>query len=112
MALNTSTFDAFRAPKAFNLVVGLSVTFLRVDIEDPGCGGGGSTNKPLWCHHPSMDTILPDNSHPVLQTIHTIGDLGEVIDTHGLLLGVEGAVVSSCALKLSTSQQLGNNYIV
>ena len=53
-----------------------------------------------------MDTFLPDDSHAVLQSIHSIGDFGKVIDAHGLLLGGEGAVVRAGALEISTGQQL------
>ena len=53
-----------------------------------------------------MDTFLPDDSHAVLQSIHSIGDFGEVVDAHGLLLGGEGAVVRAGALEISAGQQL------
>ena len=46
-------------------------------------------------------TSLPDDGHPVLQPVDAIGDLGEVMEAHGLLPGGEGAVVGAGALEVS-----------
>ena len=46
-------------------------------------------------------TSLPDDRHPVLQPVDAIGDLGEVMEAHGLLPGGEGAVVGAGALEVS-----------
>ena len=70
----------------------------RVDVEDPGGGGRGGAYEPLGGHHAGVDAALPDDRHPVLNPVDSVGDLGEVIDAHGFLFRGEGAVVSAGAL--------------
>lgn len=38
-------------------------------------------------------SLLPDDGHPVLHTIHSIRDLGEVVFAESLLAHGKGAVV-------------------
>lgn len=38
-------------------------------------------------------SFLPDDGHPVLHPVHSVGDLGEVVFAEGLLAHGEGAVV-------------------
>lgn len=40
-------------------------------------------------------SFLPDDGHPVLHPVHTVGDLGEVVFAKGLLAHGEGAVVGA-----------------
>lgn len=40
-------------------------------------------------------SFLPDDRHPVLHAVHSVGDLGEVVFPQGLLTHGEGAVVRS-----------------
>lgn len=47
-------------------------------------------------------SFLPDDRHPVLHTIHSIRDLGEIVFTQGLLAHREGAVVCSCHTEIVT----------
>ena len=48
---------------------------------------------------PGMNSLLPDDGHPVLESVDPVGDLGEVVHAQGLLLRVEGAVVCAGAYK-------------
>lgn len=38
-------------------------------------------------------SFLPDDRHPVLHSVHSVGDLGEVVLAESLLAHREGAVV-------------------
>ena len=54
-------------------------------------------------------TLLPDDRHPVLHAVHSIGDLGEVVLAQCLLAQTEGAVVCPCYTQVITREETGRN---
>ena len=48
-------------------------------------------------HSPAVNSSLPDDGHPVLEAVDAVGNLGEVVLAHRLLLAIERAVVSAGA---------------
>jgi len=49
-------------------------------------------------------TLLPDDRHPVLHPVHSVGDLGEVVLPQRLLAHREGAVVRPGEAQVITDQ--------
>ena len=76
-------------------------TFLRVDVENFGCRCTGYVHESFLGHDSGMYSFLPNDRHPVLQSVDTIGDFCKVILAHGFLAAVECAVVGSGTLQLS-----------
>jgi len=47
-----------------------------------------------------VHTFLPEHCHPVLYTIHAIGNLRKIVFAQSLLLGIERAIVAAGNLKI------------
>lgn len=75
-------------------------TLSRIQVEDSGGVRAGDRNESHGVHYASVRTLLPEHCHPVLHTIHAIGNLCKIIFTHGLLLGIERAIVAADNLKI------------
>mmetsp|Transcript_5954 Transcript_5954/g.13538 ORF Transcript_5954/g.13538 Transcript_5954/m.13538 type:complete len:265 (+) Transcript_5954:595-1389(+) len=54
----------------------------------------------------SGDTFVPGHGHAVLDAVDTVGDLGEIVLAHRLLVSVEGAVVRAHSVQVAGGQQL------
>lgn len=51
-------------------------------------------------HH----ALLPYHRHPVLDTVHPIGNLSEVVFPESFLAGVEGTVITPCGAQIATGK--------
>ena len=56
-------------------------------------------------------SFLPDDRHPVLHTIHSVRDLGEVILAQGLLAHIKGAVVCARHTEVITSKEKKHGHV-
>lgn len=70
-------------------------TLPRVEVEDLGGIGTGYGDETRRIHDTGVHALLPDDGHAVLDAVHAVRDLGEVVLADGLLVGVEGAVVAA-----------------
>lgn len=52
-------------------------------------------------HH----ALFPYHGHPVLNTVHPIGDLREVVFPQSFLAGVKSAVVTACCGQIATAEK-------
>lgn len=50
---------------------------------------------------PTHHTFVPDDGHPLLCAVGSLGDEGEVVFPHGSLRGVEGAVGTARHLEVA-----------
>lgn len=50
-----------------------------IKVEDLCSVGAGHRHEPGRVHYSSVHPFLPNNRHPIFDTIHAIGDLGEII---------------------------------
>jgi hypothetical protein len=67
----------------------------RIEVEDLGGVGARDGDETRRVHYPIVDTLVPHNGHAVLDAVHAVRDLGEVILAQCLLLAVERTVVAS-----------------
>lgn len=74
--------------------------FSRIQVKDFGGIRAGDRNESRRVHYASMHTLLPEHRHPILHTIHTIGNLGKIVFAQSLLLGIERAIVAADNLKI------------
>ena len=66
---------------------------LGIDVEDARDVGRGDGDELLLGQPPGVDARRPQHRHAVLEPAGAVGDLGEVLGAHALLLGREGAMV-------------------
>jgi hypothetical protein len=53
------------------------------NIKDLGSICTGHGHKATWTHLPCVHALLPYNGHPILQAIHSVGNLAKVLGTLG-----------------------------
>lgn len=73
----------------------LDTAFLGVKIEDLGRCGTGNVDKAVSRHLAIVHALLPNHAHSVLDAVHAVRDLTEIVFSKGLLVGVECAVVGA-----------------
>lgn len=71
-----------------------------IQVEDLGGVRAGDRDESRGVHYAGEDALLPEDRHPVLDAVHAVGDLREVVLAHGLLFGVERAVVTADHLEI------------
>lgn len=72
----------------------------RIQVKNFCSIRAGDRNESRGVHYASVYTLLPEHRHSILHTIHTVGNLGEIIFAQSLLLGVERAIVAADNLKI------------
>lgn len=83
---------------------------LGVQVEDPGGVGAGDCDEARRVHEPTVDGLLPDDRHPVLDSVHAVRDFRKVVLPQGLLVRVEGAVVTARHLESVSGENRGFSY--
>lgn len=64
-------------------------TLARIEVEDACCVCAGGCDELHGIEDAGYDTVVPYDGHAVLQAVDTVGNLGEVVLSHLLLLGGE-----------------------
>lgn len=81
-------------------------TLSRIQIEDFGGVRAGDRNESRGIHYASMYTLFPKHCHPVLHTVHAIGNLRKIIFAQSFLLGAERAIVATDNLEIISEKLL------
>lgn len=93
--------DRLRIPdKNIRIRARSDTALARVDIEDFGriCTGDG--NEPLRVDQSRLDTFIPDDGHPVLDTVDAVRNLSKVAKAEFFLVLIEGAVIAAGRLQI------------
>ena len=75
-----------------------------IDIED-FCGICWSNSyKSTWVHLARSNSFLPNDRHPILNSINTIGNLSKIIFTKSFLWTGESTVICTSSLKIAAAK--------
>lgn len=77
----------------------------RVQVEDPGGVRAGDRDETLGIHYAGVDALFPEHGQSVLDAVHAVRDLREVLLTQSLLLGVERGVVAADNLQIISEKR-------
>jgi hypothetical protein len=66
-----------------------------IHIKQLGSLSRGDPHKLILGQQPTPHTLRPHHCHPIFNTVDAIRDLSEIVLSHTLLLGAEGAVVGA-----------------
>lgn len=72
----------------------------RIQIEDFGGVRAGDRNESHGVHYASVYTLFPEHCHPVLHTVHAIGNFRKIIFAQSFLLAGERAVIATDYLEI------------
>lgn len=75
-------------------------TLSRIQVEDSGGVRAGDRDESRGVHYASVHTFLPEHRHPVLHTVHAVGNLCKIVFAHSFLLGIERTIVAAGNLKI------------
>mmetsp|Transcript_29009 Transcript_29009/g.52090 ORF Transcript_29009/g.52090 Transcript_29009/m.52090 type:complete len:202 (+) Transcript_29009:1044-1649(+) len=83
-----------------------NAALLWVHVEDLGSIGTSDRNKLAWGQLARNHAFGPHNPHAVLNAVHPVGDLGEIVLPHSLLVSVESAIIGPNDLQITTCQHI------
>lgn len=78
----------------------LNAPLARIQIENLGRIRAGHRHKLARIDDARMDALLPDDRHAILDAVHAVRDLGEVVQAELLVRLVEGAIVAARRLQM------------
>mmetsp|Transcript_45093 Transcript_45093/g.75942 ORF Transcript_45093/g.75942 Transcript_45093/m.75942 type:complete len:399 (-) Transcript_45093:354-1550(-) len=84
----------------------VDAALLRVAVKDLGGVGAGNRHKLTRGQFASHDAVVPNDTHAILNAVHAVRDLREVIFSHCLLVRVESAIVSAHHLQVTCRQHV------
>lgn len=78
----------------------------RVQIEDPSGVRAGDGDESRGVHYARVHALLPQHRHPILDAVHAVRYLREVVLAQRLLLGAERAIIATDHLEIISEKRL------
>lgn len=79
---------------------GLDASLSRIQIENLGRIRTGHRHEFARINDAGMDSLLPDDGHPIFDAIHAVRNFGEIVQAEFLMRFVEGAIVTARRLQM------------